>query len=462
MNNSKSYPLLIYLLGAGGIGMSALGMYFLKHRHAVAGYDRVQGLTTKMLTENGAAIITDDNPELIPEEFKNRKSNVWVIYTPAVPADLKIMEYFRINGYSIYKRAEILGRITDNHLSFTVAGTHGKTTTTAAITHILKECGVDCTGFIGGISKNFDSNFVSGISDVVVAEADEYDRSFHYLHPDYAVVTSVEPDHLDIYGNYENVIEAFRVYASNLKDGGKLLVNEKYSEIFKEACSGIITYGSDSNSDYYASNVQCSERGINFDFVFNKDTKISAFIPVFGLHNAENTVAAGAIAHQYGIDAKEICRALESFIGVKRRFDVISAAGGKMLIDDYAHHPDEIKALTATLKRHFPGKKYAALFQPHLYSRTRDFADEFSDTLSEFHTVLLLDIYPAREKPIEGVTSSMLLRKISSPEKMLVSKEQVTKYLDNLTFDILVTIGAGDIELLIPTLKTWMSKRYEC
>lgn len=451
---------MIYLLGAGGIGMSALGHYFLLQGSAVAGYDRSPSEPTRMLQSAGATIVFSDDAALVPDDYKANPENVIVIYTPAVPCDLKLLQYFRDGGYSLYKRAAVLGSISNTYTCFAVAGTHGKTTTTAALTHVLRQCGNDCTGFIGGISKNIQSNFIGGSSSTMVVEADEYDRSFHHLSPMYSIITSVEPDHLDIYGNYENVKDAFRKFASQTKDDGHILVNGKYTEIIKGSHQNISVYGL-AESDYYAEHIRCTERGIVYDFVFRGKKVKDVEVPVYGLHNADNTVAAGAIAHLSGYDEVAVCQALSSFSGVKRRFDVVYASSGKMLVDDYAHHPDELNALARTLRKHFPGKKTAILFQPHLYSRTRDFAEGFASSLSMFDRVMLLDIYPARELPIEGITSQMLLDRISAGEKCHVTKEQVSDMVEKAGFDILVTAGAGDIDTLIPALNKQMQMKYE-
>ena len=456
-----SYPRFVYLLGAGGIGMSALGMFFLNRGVRVAGYDLCSGVTTDMLRQKGAEIVFDDDSDIIPPEIKSSKCDTWVIYTPAVPSNLRLLTWFTENSFRILKRAEVLGMITESMKTFAVAGTHGKTTTTAAISHILQNNGVDCTAFIGGISKNFKSNFIDGKSEVAVVEADEYDRSFHFLKPDYAVVTSVEPDHLDIYGSYDNVKESFRVFAEGIKTGGRLSVHYNYSDIFKGAEIKHQTYGKNKEAEYRAENISCESSGIVFDFVF-PDTKVcSVTVPVFGLHNAENLVAAGSVAHMFGIKPADICSALATFKGVGRRFDVILNSE-KMLVDDYAHHPDEINALAETLNQHFPGKSYAAVFQPHLFTRTRDFADRFAESLSRFHSVILMDIYPAREKQIDGVTSSMLKDKITSPFRECVNGRSVISLLEQTSFDILVTIGAGNVDSLLPELKKWICRKYEC
>lgn len=462
MSEKMSYPSKVYLLGAGGIGMSALGMFFMNRGVTVAGYDRTQGITTEMLKDKGAEIIFADSPELIPSVFSGSKDDVWVVYTPAVPRDLKLFSWFKQKKYIIYKRAEVLGIITRDFITFAVAGTHGKTTTTAAISHILRNSGVDCTSFVGGISKNTGTNFLNGKSNIAVVEADEYDRSFHFLNPDYAVVTSVEPDHLDIYGSYDMVRESFMTFVSKLKNGGKLVVHKNYSGIFNRTGPSTVTYGAGTDAVYSADKIKCGPDGITFDLIFPEKKAKTVTVPVYGQHNAENVLAAGAATHLFGIGPDNICNALSSFTGVRRRFDIIYNAGNKILVDDYAHHPDELDALTKTLKQHFPGKKYAAIFQPHLYSRTRDFAERFAASLSEFHNVFLFDIYPAREEPIEGVDSKMLLKSISSPFKKCVTPENVLTALGNISFDILVTIGAGNVDDMLPELKKWMKLKYEC
>ncbi|PKP20416.1 MAG: UDP-N-acetylmuramate--L-alanine ligase [Bacteroidetes bacterium HGW-Bacteroidetes-21] len=461
--NRTAQPVFVYLVGTGGIGMSALARWYMQAGIRVAGYDKTPGAVTKSLEADGMPVIYEDRVNAIPSDFllPENKEKMWVVFTPAVPTDLSILEFFRSNGYQIKKRAEVLGQISTLHKTFAIAGTHGKTTTSAALTHILKHCGNDCTAFVGGITKNYETNFLFGNSGTMVAEADEFDKSFLKLSPAGAVITSVEADHLDIYGSGKELEKSFIEFASIVKHDGPLVVNSKYAHIFKSLPHSILTYSSHEKSDFFASDIQASNEGIDFNFNFRKGEKIATHLPVFGIHNIENAIAAGALAYESGIAPKDICNALETFTGVVRRFDVRYKNNGQVLIDDYAHHPDELNALANSVKLHFPTKKATIIFQPHLYTRTRDFANGFSSALSRFDQVCLLDIYPARELPIPGITSTMLLKNITSPVKALCERHEVSGFLSDNPSDIIITAGAGDIETLVPELIHWLKEKHE-
>ncbi len=456
-------PEFVYLVGTGGIGMSALARWFMQAGVQVAGYDKTTGNITQNLEKDGMPIVYEDRPDLIPTDFllTENISKTLVIYTPAVPADLGILNYFKENEYQIKKRSEVLGLLSEQHKTLAVAGTHGKTTTTACLAHILKYCGNNCTAFIGGIAKNYNSNILIGNSGVMVAEADEFDKSFLKLSPTGAIITSVEADHLDIYGNGAELENSFRDFANKVKNNGSLVVNQKYSHHFSGLKRHIITYSANEQADYYAKDIKAEMTGINFIFVFKDGMEIPVHMPVYGVHNIENAIGAGALACESGFEPSDICKALMSFTGVVRRFDIRLSTEKVLVIDDYAHHPDELNALAKSIKLHFPDLKSTIVFQPHLYSRTRDFADGFISALSEFDQVCLLEIYPAREKPITGINSKMLLEKITSKPKALSSREKVINFLNKYPSNIVITAGAGDIETLVPELIQQIKEKNE-
>ena len=436
----------IYFLGIGGIGMSALARYFKAKGAVVCGYDKVATPLTNELINEGISVHFNEDIEMIPKDLD------MVIYTPAIPKDNKEFIYFKENGYNIHKRAEILGLITQNSYTIAVAGTHGKTTMTSMIAHILKQAGKDIFSFIGGISKNYNSNLIlSEKNSIAVVEADEFDRSFLQLCPDIAVISSMDTDHLDIYGSKDNMVESFRLFANRIKENGKLFLKKNLN--LQNLTANVQYYSATEKTDYYATDVKVKNGVFYYTILCPDNIKISVKAGVPGMHNVENAVAATAVALNFGISSKEIKNALQSYSGVMRRFDYRIKEDGLIYIDDYAHHPEEIKAFLKAVKELYPGKKITGVFQPHLFSRTRDLADGFVESLSILDDLILLDIYPARELPIEGVTSQMLLDKIKIKDKMLCSKEELIETLIRRKLEVLVTMGAGDIDQLVEPIE---------
>jgi len=443
----------IYFIGAGGIGMSALVRYFLFHGKKVGGYDRVKSNLTKQLNDEGAEIHYEDNVDLIPEIYKNPK-NTLVIFTPAVPEDHLELAYFRKSDFSILKRAQVLGEITRNTRGLCVAGTHGKTTTASMIAHILKQSSVDCNAFLGGILKNYDTNLlVSAKSDLTVIEADEYDRSFHWLTPYMAVITSVSPDHLDIYKTVTAYKESFCYFASLIRENGVLLM-EAGVDIEPVLKKGVRLYRyAIDTGDFHAKNIRIGNGSIRFDFVTPERVipNIQLGVPV--KINILNGIAALAIAFLNGVSDEELQKGMATFQGTKRRFDFHIKRNDCVLIDDYAHHPEELTASISSVKELYPDKKLTVIFQPHLYSRTHDFYREFAKALSVADEVILIPIYPAREEPIKGVSSLLILNYVTSPEKHLYSKDELLEAMRNKKRELVLVAGAGDIELLVEPLK---------
>ncbi len=449
-----------YFIGIGGIGMSNLARYFMSQGKSVAGYDRVETPLTKALVAEGAQIHYEDYTKLIPAEFLDKEKTL-VVYTPAIPALHSELRYFRENSFTMMKRAQVLGQITKTSDAVCVAGTHGKTTVSSMIAHLLRQSTIDCNAFLGGILKNYGTNLLlSDKSNITVAEADEYDRSFHWLHPWIAVITSADPDHLDIYGTPEAYRESFEHFTSLIRKNGYLilkknvLVTPKIDESVK-----VFTY-SESEGDFHAENIRIGGGEIIFDFV-SPDIRISDIqlgVPV--KVNIENAVAAIAAATLSGVKPDEIRAAMKTFGGAKRRFDFQLKTPEIVFIDDYAHHPNELTASIQSIKQLYPDKKVTGVFQPHLYTRTRDFVDEFAQSLSLLDDVILLDIYPAREEPIPGITSEVVFNKITSKEKKLLKKSELLDFLKDKELDVLVTLGAGDIEHILPEIKQLLEKRF--
>lgn len=437
----------VYLLGIGGIGMSGLARYFHKLGCNVSGYDRTETDLTKVLDEEGIPVIYEDDISLLPDFASVPSDETLVIFTPAIPKDLKIKNYLIDNGVALYKRSQVLGFISASRFTIGVAGTHGKTTTSTMIAHILKDTGYDCSAFLGGISSNYNTNVLFGANNVVVVEADEYDRSFLTLHPNIAVVTSADADHLDIYGDASHLIESFEMYLDRVVDGGTRIV--KVGLPF----SGDISYARDEKADAYADNIQVVDGEFHFDYTAGDVKMENIRLGIPGLHNVENAVAAITVARLLGIDAAKIESALGSFTGAKRRFEYIVRESGHIYIDDYAHHPEELRAFLSSMRKLYPDKKLTVVFQPHLFSRTRDFVDGFAEVLGMADELLLMEIYPARELPIEGVTSSWLMEKITLDNKKVVSPEQVLEIVKDEMPELLVTVGAGDIDRLVKPLK---------
>jgi UDP-N-acetylmuramate--alanine ligase len=445
----------VYFLGIGGIGMSALAQWFKAQGYEVAGYDKTASPITEKLTQTGIDIIFEENTELLPPNLSNE--DTLVVFTPALPTDSVLLQYFRKNDFVVLKRAEALGLITQDNFTIAIAGTHGKTTTSSMVAHLLVFAKKPVTAFVGGITQNYDNNFLLSPEPkaLVVVEADEYDRSFLTLHPDIAIITATDADHLDIYHNHKAVQESFEMFVQKIKPNGKLFLKNGLELSIRNQiavkCFGL------QETDYFATNIRIQEGS----FVFDAHTPsglirdIRLFVP--GYHNILNALAAIAVAESLQIPLATIKAGIESFKGVKRRFEYILKTDTIIQIDDYAHHPEEIRAFLTALRMLYPEKHITAIFQPHLYSRTRDFADGFAETLSLADRVLLLDIYPAREKPIEGVSSRMIIEKIQTTEKMLVSKENILDLLKILPKEIVVTIGAGDIDRLVEPIRLVLS-----
>lgn len=442
----------LYFVGIGGIGMSALALYFAKGGYKIAGYDRTESGLTLSLIENGCSVTYNDELSVLPDLFRNvsHKNRVIVVYTPAIPAENKILAFFRSSGYIIYKRSEILGEISMHTDTLAVAGTHGKTTVSTMIAHLLKQSHIDCSAFLGGISKNYDSNLLLGNSRYTVMEADEFDRSFHRLNPLMAVVTSLDADHLDIYGDQRTMIKAYNEFCGKIRQGGKLIVNSRIrKEIVVPEGISCYTYGFENNADFLSSGIK---RYKDY-YVFNINTPSTTIEDLHfafpGIINIENFTAAIAVALMCGVTELEIRKAVLLFQGVRRRFDIRINIPGLAYIDDYGHHPEEIRACITCIKEFFTGRKITGIFQPHLFSRTRDHADGFAKILDELNEAILLPIYPARENPIEGVTSELIYNKMRSGKKRLMAKEDIPGKLDTSELDVLLTIGAGDIDTLV-------------
>lgn len=451
----------IYFIGIGGIGMSNLARYYLSKGKRVGGYDRTESPLTQALEKEGAFVHYKEETASIPAAFFDPLKTL-VVYTPAVPASHVELVYFRENGYTLVKRAQLLGEITAASNAICVAGTHGKTTVSSMIAHILHQSHVDCNAFLGGILKNYDNNLLlSAKSNITVVEADEYDRSFHWLKPWIAVVTSADPDHLDIYGTAEAYREGFEKFTSLVCPNGHLVMKKgipmtpRTGETVK-----IWSYGM-SEGDFHATNIRIGNGEIVFDMVTPFEgtiTDIPLGVPVE--INVENGVAAAAAALLCGVTPNEIRDALQSFQGAARRFDFHIKTDPIVFIDDYAHHPQELAAAIKSIKALYSDRKITAVFQPHLYSRTRDFVDGFAESLSLLDDVILLDIYPAREEPIEGVTSQIILEKITSAKKVLCTKEALPDLLQKRDLEVLVTFGAGDIDRLLPGIEQLLRKKY--
>lgn len=443
----------VYFIGAGGIGMSALVRYFLSKGKKVGGYDRTPSELTEKLKEEGADIHYEENTDLIPADFREATTTL-VVYTPAIPAEHKELIYFRNNGFEIQKRAQVLGMLTRTEKGMCVAGTHGKTTTSTMAAHLLHQSHVKCNAFLGGISKNYGTNLLlDEESPYVVIEADEFDRSFHWLTPYATVITAVDSDHLDIYGTREAYLESFRKYTSLIRPDGYLII-KKGLELVPDVQPGVTIYTySTEEGDFHAENIRIANGEICFDYVspLGNIQDIQLGVPVYV--NIENGVAAMALAQIGGADAEEIRKAMASFNGVDRRFDFKLKTDRMVFLSDYAHHPAEIKQSVSSIRTLYPDKKITAVFQPHLYTRTRDFYKEFADSLSLLDEVILLDIYPARELPIPGVSSQLIYDHLRPGiQKSLCKKEDLMNVLAGKSLEVLITLGAGDIENYVPQI----------
>lgn len=449
-----------YFIGIGGIGMSAIARYFNVKGFLVAGYDRTETKLTQDLKSEGIAVNFDESVNFIPENFLVADKTL-VIITPAIPQDHPQLIYFQKHHYKIIKRSEMLGEITRQSKAICIAGTHGKTTTSTITAHLLHQSRVGCSAFLGGISNNYNSNLLlSNDSNFVVVEADEYDRSFHRLTPYMAVITSSDPDHLDIYGTKEAFYESFEHFTSLITKGGALIINKKVN-ITPKLQNGVklYTYGLSSDADFYAKNIRTKDAGIIFDFVAPTETLHDVRLGVPVLINVENSVAAMALAWLNGVTMEEIRTGISTYSGIYRRFNTIYKSKNVVYMDDYAHHPSELKASIDSIRHLYPERKITGIFQPHLFTRTRDFAPEFAKALSSLDELILLDIYPARELPIEGVNTEMILKDVTLDKKILVSKEKLLDLLESKEVDVLVTFGAGDIDKLVPEIKKLLKKK---
>jgi UDP-N-acetylmuramate--alanine ligase len=448
----------IYFLGIGGIGMSAIARWFRAQNFVVGGYDKTATELTAHLIEEGMDLHYDNQVGRIPTVFY-KKEETLVVLTPAIPKDNIELKYFQDNGYTIMKRSQVLGLLTKDMFTIAVAGTHGKTTTSSMTAHVLKSCGVKVNAFLGGITVNYESNLLIGDKNgVVVVEADEFDRSFLTLYPDIAVITSTDADHLDIYGEAEEVKKTFTLFASQIKEGGKLFLRDGL-EVGKPKGVKIRNYAYN-GKNIKAENLRVENGNFVFDYVSenHKIENISMLIP--GFHNTENALAAISIALEVGLDPSKVKAGIESFKGVKRRFQYILRSDKVVYIDDYAHHPTEIEAFLKSVKKLYEGKKVTCIFQPHLFSRTRDFMDGFAESLSLADKLILLDIYPARELPIEGVTSKVVLDKVTIKDKVICGKADLMSLLEKEETDILVTVGAGDIDTFVKPIREMLIKKY--
>ncbi|WP_340154221.1 UDP-N-acetylmuramate--L-alanine ligase [uncultured Winogradskyella sp.] len=435
----------VYFIGVGGIGMSAIARYFVANGKQVAGYDKTPTEITESLEDLGVEIHFEDDISKVSNAFLNPE-NTLVVYTPAVPNNHSELNYFKYNNFNVLKRSAVLGEITKQTVCLAVAGTHGKTTTTSILGHLLNTCNVPVTAFLGGIGENYNSNLILNGTEVTVVEADEFDRSFLTLSPNLACITSMDADHLDIYGNADELVKTFKDFSECIKPDGKLFVRNGLP------LKGI-TYGIEDDSDYCAQNISIENGSYLFDVKTPKGIQKGFKFSLPGRHNLSNAIIALAMAAEYGCSYNELAIGLESYKGVKRRFTYQIKTDNFVFIDDYAHHPEEIKAVHQAVREMYPGKKVLAIFQPHLFSRTQDFVDGFAENLSKFDELLLLDIYPARELPIEGVTSEWLLNKIENPNKKLIQKSEIIDEIKKSDAQIILTIGAGDIGAEVKHIK---------
>ena len=443
----------VYFVGAGGIGMSAIARYFIRKGVVVAGYDKIPSELTKQLEREGALLHYEENVDEIPHACRDPK-HCLVIYTPAIPAEHKELQYFRANGFTVEKRAQVLGTLTRTHKGLCVAGTHGKTSTSTMCAHIMHQGHIDCNAFLGGISKNYSTNYIiSAESDYVVIEADEFDRSFHWLRPWMSVITATDPDHLDIYGTKEAYLESFRHYTTLIQPGGALIIHRGL-EMHADVQPGVKVYEySRTEGDFHAENIRIDNGTITFDFVSPienvKDVELGQPVPI----NIDNGIAAMAMAQLAGCTAEELKYGMKTYRGVDRRFDFKINDSRHVLLSDYAHHPKEIYQSAKSIRELYKGRHITAIFQPHLYTRTRDFYRDFADALSQLDEVILTEIYPAREQPIEGVTSQLIYDNLRPGiEKSIIRKDDVLDLVKQRDFDVLVILGAGDLDNYMPQI----------
>jgi UDP-N-acetylmuramate--alanine ligase len=449
----------VYFVGAGGIGMSAIARYFLKKGLVVAGYDKTPSDLTRQLEKEGMLIHYDENIEEIPHICKQKESCL-VIYTPAIPADHQELVFFQKNGFEIQKRAQVLGTLTKAHKGLCVAGTHGKTTTSTMCAHIMHQSHLNCNAFLGGISKNYGTNYILSDSDYVVIEADEFDRSFHWLRPWMSVITSTDPDHLDIYGTKEAYLESFRHYTELIQPGGALIIHRDL-EMKEHLQDGVHHYDYSLNEgDFHAENIRIENGEITFDFISPieniKDVQLGQPIPI----NIENGIAAMAMAQLNGCTADELKYGMKTYNGVDRRFDFKIKTDRLVFLSDYAHHPKEIYQSAKSIRELYKDKRITAIFQPHLYTRTRDFYRDFADALSQLDEVVLTEIYPAREQPIEGVTSQLIYDNLKEGvKKEMIHKDEVLDYVSSHNFEVLIVLGAGDLDNQVPQITKLLNSK---
>lgn len=442
----------IYFIGIGGIGMSAIARYYNAKGYKVSGYDKTPSPLTLALEEEGIDVHYEDNIAYVPQDIES----TLVVYTPAIPKDMGELVHVQEKGYRVIKRSKMLGEISRGQRCMAVAGTHGKTTTSTLVSHLFMASGEGCSAFLGGISKNYNSNLLISGNDVVVAEADEFDRSFLQLFPEIAVITSMDADHLDIYGDEAHIVEAFKAFASQVS--GTVIARHGLDITVKDTAAKVMTYSfGDPDADFWAEPL---ERG-HFNLHWPGGVIEDCVVGIPGWVNVENATAAAAIALTYGLEPAAVKEALASFAGVKRRFDMQVKTEKCVYIDDYAHHPREISAALSSIRESYPDMKMTAVFQPHLYTRTRDFAPEFAQALSGADKLILLDIYPAREEPIPGVTSEIIFNDVTAPEKVLLKRAELMDYLKDEPVELLVTIGAGDIDRFVGPIGELLKERYE-
>ena len=445
----------IYFIGIGGIGMSAIARYYKFKGVEVSGYDRTPSDLTRALEAEGIPVHYEDDPARIPADVRN----TLVVYTPAVPADLAEMRFVREGGYRVIKRSQMLGEITAGQRCLAVAGTHGKTTTSTLVAHILTESGAGCSAFLGGISKNYGTNMLMSHASTVVVEADEFDRSFHQLHPAIAAITAMDADHLDIYGDLAHVHEAFRIFASQVSEA--LILKLDLPIATEDTPAKIFSYHFDNpRADFHSSNLRLDATGhYTYDLVYPGGVLTDIRVGAIGWVNVENSIAAAAICLCCGLDAQKVRHAIGTFEGARRRLDLHLGTPTLTYIDDYAHHPAELQSAISSIRQIYPGRKITGIFQPHLYTRTRDFASEFAAALSGLDKLILLDIYPAREEPIPGVTSEIIFREVTAPEKVLLNRDELMPYLEKEDVDVLVTLGAGNIDHFIEPITELLKQR---
>ena len=449
----------IYFIGIGGIGMSALARYFLAGGYNVAGYDRTSSPMTERLTEEGCIIGYSDNVYSVPESFRHKEKTL-IVYTPAVPVTSLIRAFFSEEGFTVLKRSAVLGMISEHTLTVAIAGTHGKTSISTLTAYLLKQSEVDCNAFLGGISRNYDTNMLLGNSDYTVMEADEFDRSFHSLSPTIALITSLDPDHMEVYGNHKSMIEAYNIFASKIRPGGVLVVYSPVRQLVKDIEGvRIYTYGDEEEADFSIKEARIE----NGDWIFSVATPTGVIEnlkwSVPGKPSLLNATAGIALAILSGVRAEEIVKAMPLFRGVVRRFDIRLNTNKIIYIDDYAHHPVELDFLTRSVREFYAGKTITAAFQPHLFTRTRDHAEEFAESLDRIDKVFLLPIYPAREEPIEGVTSEMIFKKMKLKDKWMVTPHELLDKLKVTDTDVFITVGAGDIDRLVERVKKILEER---